>query len=106
MESEILNNKNEIYSTLDNVEIRDGRCQGNTTRQCNQSVELFLQWKTIKIQDHYENGSNKKANEYLLNMIKERLFRVPGHNITWTIKYIDKFTIQRGIYRKVLRNKK
>lgn len=62
-------------STFDGVEIKSGRRVGNSTRQINAAIEFLfdVDLYTVIVRDHYKNGSDTKANKYLLERIVQRL---------------------------------
>lgn len=54
------------------------RATGNTTRQVDCAIQLLFQGKEIEVKDHWQWGVDIRANKYLLNKIKDRLFREHG----------------------------
>jgi hypothetical protein len=56
--------------------IRKGRRVGNTTRLCDNAIDLLFEGKIVKIIDHVETTSSSKSkslSKYLLDMIVNRL---------------------------------
>jgi hypothetical protein len=54
-------------------EIQSGRAVGNTTRMIDRFIqELFVNGK-VKIQDHYEEGSNCRLNMFTFKRVVDRL---------------------------------
>ena len=49
------------------------RRAGNTTRQCNFAIEMIMAGYIVEVKDHFQNGENRLANNYLFNKIIDRL---------------------------------
>jgi hypothetical protein len=55
-----------------NIDNFHRRC-GNTTRQCDFAIQMIMDGYVVEIKDHYQNGENKLANNYLFNKVMNRL---------------------------------
>jgi len=60
-------------STLDGMYFSSLRASGNTTRIINFAIEMLFRGITIKVEDHFENGTNSMANRMLADRIISRL---------------------------------
>lgn len=64
----------EKTSTLDGFKgIKYGRARGNTTRLIDHAIQQLFDRKMIVVQDAWEYGRNRKANEHLFNCIIKRM---------------------------------
>lgn len=61
-----------VVSTL-KMEFDPRTMSGNSTRQINFAIQRLFEGDTVKVQDHFENGTNHRANLMLFNNIMRRL---------------------------------
>lgn len=63
-----------IQNTLDNVEIRNERRCGNSTRQIDRAIDIiFSPGEICEVRDHWQHGTNKESNQDLFYRICRRL---------------------------------
>ena len=58
-----------MISTLQKELILPGRAVGNTTRQAAFGIIQLISGETVLVEDHYEDGSSRRANMNLLNIM-------------------------------------
>ena len=63
----------EIVDSLDGVNIMPGRRIGNTTRIADNAIQLLFEGKKVLVHDHAHKNRLISPNNYLLDMIRERL---------------------------------
>lgn len=65
----------EYESTLTNMYefITHDRRDGNSTRLVDNAIQILYDDKVCLVRDHHEMGSNRQANQYLMDMILRRL---------------------------------
>lgn len=64
------------WSTLTTAplpELRSGRAVGNTTRIVDKAIQMLFNGDTIKVEDHFKYGEDRRANERLYHLIISRL---------------------------------
>lgn len=79
----------EFKSTLSDVELLKGRMKGNSERQVNKAIDLLFKGYIVVIHDHFEAGTNRSANEELMNRVIGRIQSNNMHNellVNGTIK--------------------
>jgi|GEM_PF-2838877 len=63
----------EIKNTIDGVELIYQRRVGNSIRQIDAAINHLFNGFKVEVKDHWENGTNKKANRCLFDGILGRL---------------------------------
>lgn len=69
-----MGNKTYIRNCLQDVDIRDERRCGNSTRQIDRAIQILHEDGIVHILDHFKNGEDKKANLYLFGRVVDRLY--------------------------------
>jgi len=54
------------------AKLTNKRADGNTTRQIDVAIQLLFQGYIVRVEDHYKNGTDKKANCLLFVKIRDR----------------------------------
>jgi hypothetical protein len=67
------NMNKKMVSTLMVEDIRPGRGSGNSIRQVDYAIDKLYEGYVVKVQDHFVNGADKRANQYLFDRIIKRL---------------------------------
>jgi hypothetical protein len=64
---------NTTIDTIASLDFSDRRRKGNSTKQIDFAINVLFKGYEVKVLDHYENGTNRKANEDLFERILKRL---------------------------------
>jgi hypothetical protein len=71
-------------SILENVTFKNGKKQGNTTRQIDKAIELLYEGHIVVCEDHYKDGQSRQAN---INLFKKVLHRLEcEHNLEYLME--------------------
>ena len=86
-----------VVNCLEGFDVMDGRRVGNTTRLVGRCIDIIFSGKTVLVCDHDLRGTNRRMNEYLFELVRNRL--TIEHRLDLDMVRFDKRNLAIYLYK-------